>query len=128
MESPFKGKNKAWAMSTIEEMAREAGFLSEADILGRTTNSMSEPTSDAMVMEFVPSNIMPDGWFGLRTDKGVMCVGLKGSFWVPAFDVQEMMEGRLRCNQTEAIRDRPTSDDRRTVGRCVPHFDGKALI
>jgi len=69
-------------MTPVELIARQAGFRKADEI---TTNNTA-PTK-ALGLDVVPSEIMPEGWLGLRTEKGVTCMGPDGQvFFVPAFD------------------------------------------
>jgi len=72
--------------SKAAQTARDAGFLTQDEISRQHTTCNAEAPENSIGLDVVPSNIMPEGWFGLRTSKGVMCVGPNGSFWVPAFD------------------------------------------
>lgn len=76
------------------QTARDAGFLTRDEMLGQST--VNNASNDQILgMDVVSSRIMPEGWFGLRTEKGVMCVGPKGSFWVPAFDLDKIMNKKF---------------------------------
>lgn len=70
---------------SLLEMARGAGFKTREDQLRAQTSNAATGQSFAG-MDIVETGIMPEGWIGLRTDKGVMCVGPKGSIWVPAYE------------------------------------------
>lgn len=75
----------------LEDLARQAGFFSKDGILQSATSSRAPDREQIFGMDFVPTPIMPKGWIGMRTEKGVMCVGPSGSFWVPASDWREMV-------------------------------------
>lgn len=67
-------------MTPAERIAHQAGFRKGGDI-----SSCTDPDKVAEFggMDIASSPIMPEGWFAMRTDKGALCVGPKGSFWVP---------------------------------------------
>ncbi len=70
-------------MAKLDDLARAAGFKKAGEIC---TSCDPEKVSEIGGMDIIADPLMPEGWFALRSDKGAMCVGPKGSFWVPAFD------------------------------------------
>ncbi len=75
-------------MSGIDNLAYDAGFRKAGEV---TTSTASEQEDNFHGLEVIPTRLMPEGWFGLRTEKGVTCVGPKGTFFVPAFDLEGML-------------------------------------
>lgn len=71
---------------SIDTLARAAGFKTASDF---TTSNANEKIEEAFGLDVITSPLMPEGWFALRNGKGALCVGPKGSFWVPAFDLEE---------------------------------------
>lgn len=67
-------------MLSVDEMAYEAGFRKVGERL--TSNTATDP-AQALGMDIVSSPIMPEGYVALRTERGAMVVGPKGSYWVP---------------------------------------------
>lgn len=70
-------------MAQLDDMARAAGFTKPGE--ARTAN-MAIDADKPLGFDVVTTPIMPEGWFGMRTDKGVICVGPNGSFWVPFYN------------------------------------------
>lgn len=64
---------------TVDQIAREAGFRKAGEMVASNVAS-DEPTPSLTLddLNIVPSHIMPEGWFGLRTDKGVLIRTDKG--------------------------------------------------
>lgn len=71
-------------MKSIDEMAREAGFTQAGETV---LANASPPDGKVFGMDVVAAPIMPEGFVALRTERGAMVMGPKGSFWVP-FGVQ----------------------------------------
>ena len=67
-------------MKSIDEMAREAGFMKDGET---ALASASQPDDKAFGMDVVSAPLMPEGFAALRTERGAMVMGPKGSFWVP---------------------------------------------
>ncbi|MEP2955504.1 MAG: hypothetical protein ABJN39_09195 [Sulfitobacter sp.] len=64
-------------MATIEQMAREAGFRKAGETMA------CNATLEDMGFDVVSTPIMPEGFIALRTERGAMILGPKGSHWVP---------------------------------------------
>ena len=70
-------------MKQIDIIAREHGFLSYEDLVRQTTAS-KEPVGEIFGVDIIGEPLMPEGFFGLRTESGVMACGPNGnSLWVP---------------------------------------------
>lgn len=70
-------------MAYIDTLARSAGFLKAGET---TANAAPETGGTFADMDVIGSPVMPEGWLGMRTERGVMCVGPSGSFWVPFYN------------------------------------------
>ena len=70
-------------MSPGELIARDAGFLKAGEM---TTATEPSKVGEFGGMDIVSSPIMPKDWFALRTERGALCVGPKGSFYVPFYN------------------------------------------
>lgn len=69
-------------MRTIDKITHGAGFRKAGKI---STNNID--TEQTFGMDIVPSEIMPEGWLGLRTERGCLCLAPSGkTIWVPAFN------------------------------------------
>ena len=64
-------------------MTRAAGFTKSGEAC---TANVQTDADKALGLDIVTTPIMPEGWLGMRTDKGVICMGPAGSFWVPFYD------------------------------------------
>lgn len=81
---------------TIERIAFEAGFRKADEI---HTSAIGE--AEVLGLELIESSIMPEGWVGLRTDKGALCFGPGGMIWVPAFNFEEFAARPMTINQED---------------------------
>ncbi len=80
-------------MSQIDRIARDAGFTNSEDLMTCTDPSKVTQFSG---IDIVGEPLMPEGWLGMRADKGVMCLGPDGkSLWVPAFDLNNLLEKKF---------------------------------
>jgi hypothetical protein len=86
-------------MGDVDRMARAAGFINSSEV---TTCTDPDKVTEFAGIDIVASPTMPEGWVGMRTDKGVMCMGPGGnSLWVPAFDLQEFINRPMRMTVEE---------------------------
>ncbi len=67
----------------IDRMAHKAAFRTAFEI---TTSTDPKKVGEFFGMDIVSTPLMPEGWFALKTEKGAICFGPKGSIWVPFFD------------------------------------------
>jgi len=86
-------------MARIDALARAAGFRKSNEI---TTCSDSSKVDAFAGIDIIGSPLMPEGWIGMRTDKGVMCIGPEGkSVWVPAFELTDMLKVTYTAKEAE---------------------------
>jgi hypothetical protein len=77
-------------MNKIDALARDAGFRKSGEAM---TCSTLGKGGELAGIDIIVEPLMPEGWLGMRTDKGVMCMGPDGkSFWVPAFDLDDLLK------------------------------------
>lgn len=79
-------------MTPGERIAYQAGFRKSGEIM---TSTDPRKVGEFSGMDILSEPLMPEGWFALRTDEGALCVGPKGSFWVPAFDPDEIVKRKF---------------------------------
>lgn len=77
-------------MTKIDALARAAGFIKPREAM---TCADPDKVEEFAGIDIVAEPLMPEGWIGMRTDKGVMCMGPDGkSLWVPAFDPDDLLK------------------------------------
>ena len=76
-------------MNSIDEIARAAGFRKANEI---STNNDQTKVAEFGGMDIIGEPLMPKGWFAMRGKNGAICVGPKRTFYVPAFDPDELMK------------------------------------
>lgn len=64
--------------STAIQTARDAGFLTRDDILGKSVTSSTQSPDGLGGMKLVASELLPEGWWGLSTSKGAVLCGPEG--------------------------------------------------
>ena len=77
-------------MPKIDMLARAAGFRKPN---GTLTCSDPSKVAEFAGIDIIAEPTMPEGWLGMRTERGVMCMGPDGkSFWVPAFNPDDLLK------------------------------------
>ena len=83
--------------ASLDQMARDAGFRKPGE--AQTCNVDPEKPFGIDLFE---TRLTPEGWIGMRTDKGVTCLGPNGeSFFVPTFDPDEFMRRKFMIDLKE---------------------------
>lgn len=70
-------------MKRAEQMAREAGFVTDTERAKQSTCNAPEPDGKIAGFDVVATPIMPEGFVAFRTAGGATVLGPKGSFFVP---------------------------------------------
>lgn len=92
-------------MNPVDKAAWDAGFRKSGET--RTCSLANDKMFD---MDLIKDERMPRGWVGLRTEQGVLCIGPKGSFFVPSMPSLRPTI-RARADHPEKSPDKPISGD-----------------